>query len=587
MKQIQIEFYDRVSFQNKIKGIRRRYLNNTVVFQIFYDIGRMDDVETAVDVMHEYYPESRFFGSSSNANIKDGSISKGTIVIVCYIFESEDAQIEILHYVFNDTTKYEVCEDVLRKVAERPWVKGIEMLLTLRNMSSTYFCEKLSEIREDIAIFGGCAFHPDLKRTNVNVFSDKAGFTDEGAVFMLIGGKDIHIWTTFISGWKPLGKKMAITKADGNHLYELDGEPAYNVYRKYLKIKNDDTFIRNALEFPLFYNVNDTNILRVPALCLEDDTLIMTADMINGTTAQLSYGDPQTILKSIINEAEKLADFVPDGIMIFNCASRRHFWGDEEVNQETMPFQTLTDTAGFFTAGEFNRSGKSLNQHSATLIIVGIREGEAGVSRREELLIRHSYKDNHVSMVRRLANFIDVAYSELDETNKKLEALNEQLSKLALIDELTGVFNRREINHRISDLIEKNENFSLVMLDLDYFKAVNDEFGHETGDMVLKEFAKILRTFTDNFSKRSIAGRWGGEEFMLLTPHASADEAFGLAENIRKEFEAKSFGEKFVHTVSCGVTSFIAGENIDNICTRVDHALYRSKNNGRNCTTIL
>jgi diguanylate cyclase (GGDEF)-like protein len=190
-------------------------------------------------------------------------------------------------------------------------------------------------------------------------------------------------------------------------------------------------------------------------------------------------------------------------------------------------------------------------------------------------------------MMSRLANFIDVAYSELDEINKKLEAVNQQLTTLAIIDELTKLYNRREINHRISDLIENNENFSIVMLDLDYFKSVNDEYGHETGDMVLKEFAKILRKYTDNFNSSSIAGRWGGEEFMLLTPHASADKAFCLAEDIRKEFEAKKFDEKFIHTVSCGVTSFISGENIDNVCTRADRALYNSKNSGRNCTTVL
>ena len=587
MKQIQIEFYDRVSFQNKVKDLKRCFIKKTVVFQVFYDKNRQKDAEIVADVLNEYFPEARYFGSSSSSNIKDGAFSRKSVIIVCMVFESEDAKLEILHYVFNEKTQTAVCDDVLKNVAERPWVKGVEMIITLRNMSSTFFCDQLSKMREDIAIFGGCAFSDELDRDNVSVFSDIGGFTDVGAIFLLIGGEDIHIWTTYISGWKPLGKKMSITKVEGNHLFALDGEPAYKVYKRYLKIENNDLFLRNALEFPLVYNINNSNILRVPAFCLKDDTLIMTADMVAGATAQLSYGDPQTILKSILKEAEKLADFVPDGILIFNCASRRHFWGDEEINQETIPFKELADTAGFFTAGELCRSGVSLNQHNATIIIAGIREGEAGVSRREELLIRHSYKDNHVSMVRRLANFIDVAYSELDETNKKLEALNEQLSKLALIDELTGVFNRREINYRISDLIEKNENFSLVMLDLDYFKAVNDEFGHETGDMVLKEFAKILRTFTDNFSNRSIAGRWGGEEFMLLTPHASADEAFGLAENIRKEFEAKSFGEKFVHTVSCGVTSFIAGENIDNICTRVDHALYRSKNNGRNCTTIL
>lgn len=587
MRQIQIEFYDRVSFQNKIKDLRRCFVEKTVVFQVFYDKKRQKDAETVSDVINEYFPEARYFGSSSSSNIKDGAFSRKSVIIVCMVFESEDAKVDVLHYVFNDKTKDSVCDAVLKNVAERSWIKGVEMLLTLRNMSSTSFCEQLSKMREDIAIFGGCAFSDDLNRDTVSVFSDKGGFTDEGAVFLLIGGEDIHIWTTYISGWKPLGKKMVITKVEGNHLFELDGEPAYKVYKRYLKIENNNLFLRNALEFPLIYNVNNSNILRVPAFCLKDDTLIMTADMTAGATAQLSYGDPQTILKSIIKEAEKLADFVPDGILIFNCASRRHFWGDEEINQETLPFKELADTAGFFTAGEFCRSGVSLNQHNATVIIVGLREGPAGMSRKDELIKRHSKPNDHMSMISRLANFIDVAYSELDEINKKLEEANKRLTTLAIIDELTKLYNRREINHRISNLIENNENFSLVMLDLDYFKAVNDEFGHETGDMVLKEFAKILRKYTDNFNSCSIAGRWGGEEFMLLTPHASADEAFSLAEDIRKDFEAKKFDVKFIHTVSCGVTSFIAGENIDTVCTRADRALYTSKNNGRNCTTVL
>ena len=587
MRQIQIEFYDRISFQNKVKDLRRCFLEKTVVFQVFYDKKRQKDAETIADVLNEFFPEARYFGCSSSSNIKDGAFSRKSVIIICMVFESDDTKVDILHYIFNDNTQVDVCDDLTRKIAERPWVKGVEMLITLRKMSSTYLCKRLSDTREDIAIFGGCAFCDELNRATVSVFSDNGMFSDEGAVFFLVGGKDLNIWTSFISGWKPLGKEMSITKAEGNHLYELDGEAAYKVYKRYLKIENNDLFLRNALEFPLLCNINNSNILRLPAMCLKDDTLIMSADMANGSTAQLSYGDTQTILKSILEKAEKLADFVPDGILIFNCASRRHFWGDEEINQETVPFKELADTAGFFTAGEFCRSGKSLNQHNATIIIVGLREGEAGVSRKDELMKLHSNKNNHMSMMSRLANFIAVAYSELDETNKKLEAVNQQLTTLAIIDELTNLYNRREINNRISNLIENNEDFSLVMLDLDYFKAVNDKFGHETGDMVLKEFAKIMRSNTKKYDSRSIAGRWGGEEFMMLMPRANADEAFELAEKIRKEYEGKNFSDKFAHTVSCGITSFIEGENIDTICTRVDRALYNSKNAGRNCTTIL
>lgn len=586
MKQIQLLLDNADTFRKELLDIQHKFPNCHYLIHLFYDKDRQPEIQPIVDFIHKEFPQAHCLGCSSNANIENGMINENSILAVCTIFEEPDTKIEIFQYSFNAENQSFVCDDLLEQVKQRPWVKAVELLITLRDMSTTYFCDRLSEMDEHIQIFGGCAFNENLDRYDVSIFSEHHGFLEEGAVFVLFGGEHLHIRSSYITGWKPLGKKMRITCSEANRLYELGGKPAYDTYYRYLKIENDEFFYRNTLEFPIFYERNGINVLRVPAQCLEDGSLIMTSDLPTGALAQISYGDPQTILKSIFHEAETFADFVPDGIMIFDCASRRTFWGNEDINRESLPFQTIADTAGFYTGGEFHRFGKSLNQHNVTLVIVGMREDVSRNANKSSLLKEYHYNNEHISMVRRLANFIDVASHELDETNHKLEAMNERLLRMATIDELTNVFNRREIHQRIIQAAQSAQQFSLIMLDLDNFKKINDTYGHDEGDAILKSFSSIMQSVAESVNYPVSIGRWGGEEFMILTEHADAKTAYELSEKIRKTFAAANSPVSGHHTVSCGVTQAKPEESADSVCTRVDHVLYHSKHNGRNQTSI-
>ena len=587
MKQFQLLYEDKAVFREEIQKIREENAGCKTMIQVYYDKARQAEVEELIGLLDAEYPEAEYFGCAANAAIYQGMISVNTIEAVISVFEDPTARVELVQYHLNEETQEAVCDDILAKVKENPWIKGIELLITIRGMSTTYFCDRLSEMDEHIEIFGGNAFNPNLDFFDINLFSKGNGFYDEGVIFALIGGDELHIQTSFITGWKPLGQKLLITKAERNRLYELGGEPAYEFYYRYLQIDNDEFFYKNTMEFPIAYERNGVSILRVPSKCLEDGSLIMSSDMIEGAMAQINYGDPQTILRSLFHEAERLADFVPDCINIFDCASRRTFWGKEDINRESLPFQTIADTAGFYTAGEFHRMGKTLNQHNVTLVIVGFREGDPGTSFHEMLLRKYSYNNEHVSMVRRLANFIDVASRELQEANEQLGIANERLTRMAITDELTGVFNRRAIQNRISQAGEwKDRGFSLIMLDLDNFKHINDTFGHDEGDRVLKQFAHVMKQCAADDGGLSSVGRWGGEEFMILVPGGDVQAAYRLAETIRERFAETEFEESGKHTVSCGVASYRDGEPVEIVCSRVDDALYDSKHGGRNRTTI-
>jgi diguanylate cyclase (GGDEF)-like protein len=150
-------------------------------------------------------------------------------------------------------------------------------------------------------------------------------------------------------------------------------------------------------------------------------------------------------------------------------------------------------------------------------------------------------------------------------------------------DYLTGAYNRRGIDELIAQEIERTERyggtFSVVLLDIDHFKSVNDAHGHQAGDGVLQEVVACLR-----LELRSVdqIGRWGGEEFLLLLPQVDGDEASRAAERLRERVAAHRFEPSGPLTISSGVATWRPGETRAALVARADAALYRAKNGGRN-----
>jgi diguanylate cyclase (GGDEF)-like protein len=176
----------------------------------------------------------------------------------------------------------------------------------------------------------------------------------------------------------------------------------------------------------------------------------------------------------------------------------------------------------------------------------------------------------------------------LEEREKELLEVNERLRFMSQTDGLTGLDNRRHLNERIDEMFQHaqrlNEPFSLVMCDLDKFKSVNDTYGHQAGDEVLKQLAKILK---DEAREIDRVGRYGGEEFMLLLPGTVLDAAVTFAERVRKRIEANTFtfdGGTLQRTASFGVSGWphpMIGDS-DALVRTADDALYVAKETGRN-----
>lgn len=178
---------------------------------------------------------------------------------------------------------------------------------------------------------------------------------------------------------------------------------------------------------------------------------------------------------------------------------------------------------------------------------------------------------------------VDHLYNTLKDKELKLKDANKQLKLLSSIDKLTGIYNRRKIDEVLTKEYDRSSRtgdvFSLAMLDIDHFKSVNDNFGHQVGDVVISDISKLI---TNSIRKVDVVGRWGGEEFLIIIPNT---QSYGMkisVEKIRKNIEEYYFDKVGNKTVSIGVSSYKAGDTVDTILKRCDDALYKAKKDGRN-----
>jgi len=174
---------------------------------------------------------------------------------------------------------------------------------------------------------------------------------------------------------------------------------------------------------------------------------------------------------------------------------------------------------------------------------------------------------------------------ELEETIVKLELHTEELLYQATHDHLTTIFNRQKFNDILHNEILRVHRYphdlSIIMFDIDYFKNINDTYGHDIGDEVLINLSKLVKKEIRDIDTLA---RWGGEEFMILLPETSIEYSQILAEKLRVSIESTSLCSIDICnlTVSFGVTILHKNEEFDTFLKRVDEALYEAKDSGRN-----
>lgn len=583
MKQVQFTYEGPEQLEAKLQGIGKLCEGKPakLLFRVYSEMAGFRLLKHVCNTIVQAFPGALCVGNSCNGSSVEGLFSGESISISCTIFERESTRIGMLQFSLGEDPAESIAEGLVQEIEKRPWVSAVEMIVASPGMSFTGFCEGLNHVRKGVEIFGGMAGQIS-DEIPAFAFSNIHGYSTNALLCVLYGGEQLHVETAKVVGWKPLGRSFTVTKADGNVLWELDGRPAFEAYSKYLNIQNDYYFASNTLEFPLFYYSNGENLLRTPVACSEEGALLLTSDVENGATTRISYGDPQSIMDSVRYCSSKLSEFCPDAIFAYSSMARKTFWGEDEVNKETLPFNSVAPTFGFYSNGEFLRTDNAVNLHNATMVLAAMREGYADRSRMKAAVINDGARAGKVSVISRLANFTNVSSAELME-------MYNRMTKNSITDALTGLYNRGEIQRRIAERFAENpyDKMSLVMIDIDNFKSVNDTYGHKIGDCVIEGLSKQIQTASFEVAPDADAGRWGGEEFMIMLPDMGIREAVAFAETVRTGFAQVSFPQVGKKTISLGATELKRGDSVDAVCVRVDEALYQAKRTGKNKVVVL
>ncbi len=181
----------------------------------------------------------------------------------------------------------------------------------------------------------------------------------------------------------------------------------------------------------------------------------------------------------------------------------------------------------------------------------------------------------------------------LKKSNKALKELSRRFRDLAIRDGLTGLYNHGylldALAGEVARAVRYDRHLSVIFLDVDHFKQFNDQFGHQRGDMVLRQVSQILK---DEIRKTDIAARYGGEEFVLILPETSKKDAFVVAEKVRKAVQESIANDvadegPTTVTISAGVASYMEdGTDATELIAKADAAVYTAKNDGRNAVRL-
>ncbi|WKY46621.1 GGDEF domain-containing protein [Eubacteriaceae bacterium ES3] len=592
--------------------------SRSVIVQIFSAKNEPEWFLEIDSIIRTVVPQATIVGASSMGEILEGRLLTNTTILSFLFLERTQVQSYFIETeAQNEKTLGKKLAEEIETDCDK--IAGILVMSTPATTNVADFLYGFTVGRNgSYPVFGGGAGVYDTGQKPLVTLNQQ--FSSNAVVALVFSGDEIFIKVHTYLGWESLSKELTLTETDGLWLKTIDDQPAFDVYHRYLNIHDDENFFLNVLEFPLLVERNGITYAKTPISVNEDKAIKFLADIRQGESARIGYGNPAVIIENARDIQERVQSFNPQAIFIFSCTCRR-FLLQSEVELETKAFEKIAPTSGFYTHGEIYSPDRNVMILNATMVAVSMKENisESSMSTLKgghAQEAREAFKNNNVEshqlsfsktktnaanggeqviekvkeeqissdpfiyqnnlIISRLVNFIKAVTDEL-------EVANQTTIRLAERDYLTQVYNRMKghklLVREVSKCNQQNLRLSILMIDADSFKKVNDTFGHNVGDEILIQLTRVL---SNNIRNVDILSRWGGEEFLIIMPNLESDDAIRAGERLRAALEQTLFTHDIKQTASFGVATYKIGESPDELIDRADKALYEAKKMGRN-----
>lgn len=546
--------------------------SSKLLIQIFTAQNDFEFITKLTNFFSIHFPLSTLIGATTDGEIKDGYVSTHKTVISFSIFES----VHLQSYISDSFDSYHQAGSNLASAVIQDDTKAIIAFIDGLGGNGEAFLEGIHTINPNITIAGGLA--GDNATFSKTYIFTKESIISEGVVGVSMSSSYLNVYSDYSFNWIPIGKTLTITHAQDNRVYTIDDKSAVETYNYYLGKEVGRQLPMVGIEFPLIIQREGNLIARAPIAKESDDSLIFAGNLYNGDKVRFGYGDADVILSETQKHINNFAEIPVESIFIYSCMARRRFI-PMEIEQETLIYNQIAPTSGFFTYGEFF-THELLNQ---SMTILALSESTHSI----KPLITCQNPHHKSTTIQALSHLISVSVNEL-------ETAQEELKALSITDPLTHLYNRRyftEASNTLFTLSHRDKKpLSLIMIDIDKFKKINDTFGHTIGDHVLVRLAHLLQ---ESHRKSDFVCRYGGEEFVILLPETDLESALSVAEDFRETIESCSISlennQTVKFTISLGVSQIDHSKDtsIENILNRADEALYIAKDSGRNRVTSL
>lgn len=527
--------------------------------------------------VRELFPDARILAHTCALKMADLRLDTDGVMLTFTAFEA--SQVEFVT-VEGNTSDTATKEHFVHFVGARPHTKVIEFFVVgLMDQIDDLF-EGFSAIDERIDVFG--AFVDAVPMEAHGYIIADGAVIQLGMLAVVFHGEtlDVHVVRNF--GWNSLGREIVATRVEGCTIKELDGDVPLKIYERYFGIKGDGDFSSDAALFPLCFEEEDGSIsARVPVKIEEGSGgLTFGIPMEQGTKFRLAYGDPYGILSKATENSREMTAFSPQVILGTSCVGHYLLLGDDVVTE-------MTPCSGFpastvFVFGEVRRVGRRISTANLNVLLVGMKEDPGYVKNVQLQTKRVAHLSYNRKMLAFMSHFIRVSEEELFTANQRL-------SHLASRDALTNLLNRREMERLLKAAVMRSQEnktpLSVILMDIDHFKGVNDTYGHDMGDKVILSVADAI----SHTIRGSDAGcRWGGDEFFIILEGAPLSVAGRVGERIRRTVEVSEMPFAQNITVSVGAATFDPEKDNElQLFKNADEALYQAKKAGRNAVYAL
>ena len=544
-----------------------------ILISIYTHWNKPETIREMTRLFCNAFPEAEIAGMTTAGGIENGRMHLRQTIVTIQFFEKSDVHAAI--YDFSKESMSALGERALADCQKEKDLSAVLLFLTQQYYDFEPFLAALDRLPKDIPICGGYA-HTYRNEEGIYVFT-KTAILSRGILLITFTG-GVKVMTQSVMGWQPLGRTLTITAMDGPLVIRsLDHEPAAYFYQKYL---HSTDFRKSELLFPLVRTADHVQLSVLPLDTRSDGALQTNVFSHVGDQVQMAYGDPDQVILSSHEALDHIERFAPEGMLLISCVTRRYFL-KEDVNQILSAYGDFCVAPGGYVNGELIRIEGKTQTTNMTLISVCFREGEAPLVNTAKKHHTPVVLGEALSTVQRLATLITETTKELAETQK-------QLSFAASHDSFTGLLNRGSIEKMLcrchEDASARQLAFSALMIDLDTFKHINDTFGHAKGDEVICEVASILKHM---IRPTDFAGRWGGDEFVILLPGTTPPSALIVASRLQKAFRRIQLPDRSFLTASIGCTTASSNESEQIFYKRMDDALYLAKEGGRNRIILL